>query len=41
MSIPQTNFNPPFNITRASHLVLTAQDLPASRDSTPKCSASW
>ena len=32
MVIPQTNFNPPFNITRASHLVLTAQDLPASRD---------
>jgi catechol 2,3-dioxygenase len=32
MTIPQTNFNPPFNITRASHLVLTAQDLSASRD---------
>lgn len=32
MAIPETNFNPPFNITRASHLVLTAQDLPASRD---------
>ena len=32
MAIPQTNFDPPFNITRASHLVLTAQDLPASRD---------
>src|SRR6476469_321648 len=32
MVIPETNFNPPFNITRASHLVLTAQDLPASRD---------
>lgn len=31
MAIPQTNFNPPFNITRASHLVLTAQDLAASR----------
>jgi catechol 2,3-dioxygenase len=31
MAIPQTNFNPPFNITRASHLVLTARDLPASR----------
>ena len=30
--IPETNFNPPFNITRASHLVLTAHDLPASRD---------
>jgi catechol 2,3-dioxygenase len=31
MAIPQTNFNPPFNITRASHLVLTAQDLAASK----------
>ncbi|HMK81757.1 MAG TPA: VOC family protein [Xanthobacteraceae bacterium] len=31
MAIPQTNFKPPFNITRASHLTLTAQDLPASR----------
>lgn len=31
MTIPQTNFDPPFNITRASHLVLTAQDLAASR----------
>jgi catechol 2,3-dioxygenase len=31
MAIPQTNFNPPFNITRASHLVFSAQDLPASR----------
>src|SRR5205807_8004157 len=32
VTIPQTNFNPPFNITRASHLVLTARDLAASRD---------
>ena len=32
MTIPQTNFNPPFNITRASHLVFTARDLAASRD---------
>ena len=32
MTIPQTNFDPPFNITRASHLVLTARDLAASRD---------
>ncbi|HZN28331.1 MAG TPA: VOC family protein, partial [Xanthobacteraceae bacterium] len=32
MTIPQTNFNPPFNITRASHLVFTAYDLAASRD---------
>jgi catechol 2,3-dioxygenase len=31
MAIPQTNFKPPFNITRASHLTLTAQDLAASR----------
>jgi catechol 2,3-dioxygenase len=30
--IPRTNFNPPFNITRASHLVFTARDLAASRD---------
>jgi catechol 2,3-dioxygenase len=32
VTIPQTNFNPPFNITRASHLALTARDLSASRD---------
>jgi catechol 2,3-dioxygenase len=32
VTIPQTNFNPPFNVTRASHLVLTARDLSASRD---------
>jgi catechol 2,3-dioxygenase len=32
VAIPQTNFNPPFNITRASHLVFTARDLAASRD---------
>jgi catechol 2,3-dioxygenase len=32
VTIPQTNFNPPFNITRASHLVFTARDLAASRD---------
>ena len=36
MAIPQTNFNPPFNITRASHLVLTAQDLPPAALSTPR-----
>jgi catechol 2,3-dioxygenase len=30
--IPRTNFNPPFNVTRASHLVFTARDLAASRD---------
>ena len=30
--IPKTNFNPPFNITRASHLVFTVRDLAASRD---------
>jgi len=29
--IPQTNFNPPFNITRASHLVFTVRDLATSR----------
>ena len=27
MNHPQTNYNPPFNITRASHLVFTARDL--------------
>ena len=32
MTLPQTNFNPPFNITRASHLAFTARDLAASRD---------
>jgi len=28
---PPTNYAPPFNITRASHLVFTARDLKASR----------
>jgi len=32
VTLPQTNFNPPFNITRASHLAFTARDLAASRD---------
>ena len=32
MDLPKTNFKPPFNITRASHIVLTAEDLPKSRD---------
>src|SRR6185295_4056054 len=32
MSLPQTNFKPPFNITRASHLVFTSRDLAKSRD---------
>jgi catechol 2,3-dioxygenase len=32
MSLPQTNFRPPFNITRASHLVLTSRDLAKARD---------
>ena len=32
MPIPKTNFNPPFNITRASHLVFTVRDLARSRD---------
>lgn len=30
--LPPTNFKPPFNITRASHLVLTSRDLAKSRD---------
>lgn len=32
MTLPQTDLTPPFNITRASHLVLTARDLARSRD---------
>jgi catechol 2,3-dioxygenase len=31
MSIPKSAYPAPFNITRASHVVLTARDLPASR----------
>src|SRR5262245_21523245 len=31
MTLPATNYEPPFNITRASHVVLTARDLEASR----------
>ena len=31
MAHPQTNFNPPFDITRASHLVFTVRDLAASK----------
>jgi len=31
-NIPKTNFHPPFNITRASHLVFTARDLVKSRE---------
>src|SRR6266576_1443265 len=31
-NIPSTNFNPPFNITRASHLVFTVRDLTKSRE---------
>src|SRR5262245_65652980 len=31
MTLPSTNYEPPFNITRASHVVLTARDLEASR----------
>jgi catechol 2,3-dioxygenase len=29
---PATNFSPPFNVTRASHLVLTSRDLAKARD---------
>ena len=32
MAVPQTNFSPPFNITRASHIVLTVRDLGVSRE---------
>ena len=31
MSVPQTNFSPPFNTTRASHIALTVRDLSVSR----------
>lgn len=31
MPVPKTNFSPAFNITRASHIVLTVRDLGASR----------
>ena len=27
MAIPQTNMRPPFNVTRASHLVLKSADI--------------
>src|SRR4051812_28369981 len=30
--LPPTNFQPPFNITRASHLTLTSRDLAKARD---------
>jgi len=32
MALPATNFDPPFNVTRASHLVLTSRDLAKARD---------
>lgn len=32
MGIPETDFSPDFNVTRASHIVLTARDLGRSRD---------
>ena len=31
MAIPHPNYNPPFNVTRASHLVLNVKDLAKSR----------
>jgi catechol 2,3-dioxygenase len=31
MAVPVTNFSPPFNITRASHVVLTVRDLDLSK----------
>jgi catechol 2,3-dioxygenase len=31
MPVPETNFSPPFNITRASHIALTVRDMEASR----------
>src|SRR4029450_10656750 len=32
MSIPKPVYNPPFNVTRASHSVLTVKDLAVSRN---------
>src|SRR5690606_20499931 len=32
MPVPETNFSPPFNITRASHIRLTVRDLPRARE---------
>src|SRR5262245_1935281 len=32
MSIPKTVYNPPFNVTRASHSVLTVKDLAVARN---------
>lgn len=32
MNLPRTNLKPPFNVTRASHLVLTSRDLAKARD---------
>ena len=31
VTLPRPNYNPPFNITRASHAVLTVKDLGKSR----------
>jgi len=31
MPVPETNFSPPFNVTRASHIVLTVRDMELSR----------
>jgi len=31
MPVPETNFSPPFNIMRASHIALTVRDMEASR----------
>ena len=31
MPLPEHVFNPPFNVVRCSHVVLTARDLEASR----------
>ena len=32
MPVPETNYSPPFNITRASHIRLTVRDLPRARE---------
>ena len=40
MSIPTPVYNPPFNVTRASHSVVTVKDLAVSRHFYVDCSAS-
>ena len=39
MAIPLVNYNPPFNITHASHVILNASDLAASKATMLTCLA--